>query len=170
MTINRYMTVAKLQLWSSNENSFIVWGVTTTWGIILNNPIFTKAEKLCGMHVISTALILRWRRPFKLGHATSSSNFYVPFSSHILHPNCSFPFFLSSSPSPTLTSTITQIHSSSFPFRKGQVPQGYQPNMAYQVTITLGISPHIKAGWGYPVGGKGSQSRQRFRDSTCSIS
>ena len=48
-----------------------------------------------------------------------------------------------------------------FLFRKWQDSQGYQPNMSYQVAIRLGTSPHIKAGQGNPVGGKGSQEQAK---------
>lgn len=53
----------------------------------------------------------------------------------------------SSSPSipPALLPSLPQIHSSSFPFRKEQPSQGYQPNKAYQVTTSLRTSPLSKA-------------------------
>lgn len=43
---------------------------------------------------------------------------------------------------------------SSFPFRKGQVSQGYQLDMACKVAIRLGTSPNTKAGHGNQGGGK----------------
>jgi hypothetical protein len=45
-----------------------------------------------------------------------------------------------------------------FPLEKGQSSQGYQLNMTYQVSISLGTSPHTKARQGDDrVGGIGSQ-------------
>lgn len=38
------ITAAKLQLWSPNENNFIVGRVTTTWGTILKGLRFRKVE------------------------------------------------------------------------------------------------------------------------------
>lgn len=38
-----------------------------------------------------------------------------------------------------------------FPFRKGQAFHGHQPNIAYQVSVRLHNSPHIKAGYSNPV-------------------
>jgi hypothetical protein len=52
-----------------------------------------------------------------------------------------------------------------FPFRKEQASQRYQPNTAYQVTVSLGTYPHIRAGQGNPVGEKGSQRQTRVGDS-----
>jgi hypothetical protein len=49
----------------------------------------------------------------------------------------------------------------SLPFRKGQAFLGSQPNMAYKVAIRVGISPHIKAGRGNPVGGEGFQKQTK---------
>lgn len=58
---------------------------------------------------------------------------FKTFFSHILHPNCS-PL-----------APLPQIYSSSILFRRVQASQGYQPSMTYQVTVKLGMSPHIKA-------------------------
>lgn len=41
-----------------------------------------------------------------------------------------------------------------FHFREEQAPQGYKPNTAEQVTVSLGTNPYIRAGQGSPVGGK----------------
>jgi hypothetical protein len=40
----QFTTVARLQLWSSNENKFRVGGVTTTWGTVLKSHSITKVE------------------------------------------------------------------------------------------------------------------------------
>lgn len=47
--------------------------------------------------------------------------------------------------------------------KQKQTSQGYQPNLAYQFAISLGIFSNIKDGWGKPVGGKVSQ-KQTKRD------
>lgn len=52
----------------------------------------------------------------------------------------------------TTSSPLPQITPPLFLFRKGQASQGYQTRR-----IT---SPHIKVGWGNPVGGKASQKQQ----------
>lgn len=58
----------------------------------------------------------------------------------------------------TTSSPLSQITPPLFLFRKGHVSQGYQPNTAYQTRRIT--SPHIKVGWGNPVGGKASQKQQ----------
>ena len=67
----------------------------------------------------------------------SSLIYYIPTA---VSPSSSSP---SSSLSPPLFfRSIPPL----FPFRKEQASQGYQPNMAKQISIKLGTSPHIKAG------------------------
>ena len=48
-----------------------------------------------------------------------------------------------------------------FSFRKWQYSQGYQPNIAYQVTLRLSMPPCIKAGQVEPVGVKGYRKRAK---------
>lgn len=76
--------------------------------------------------------------------------FYYCSFSHMLYPNCSFPFLHSSQ------SLSDPFYPRSTPFRKVQASQGYQSNIAYQVALKVNISLHIKAGQGSPVEGKGS--------------
>ena len=47
-----------------------------------------------------------------------------------------------------------------FPLRKGQVSQGYQPNIS-SYSKTRNLPPRIKTGQGNPVGGKGSQKQAK---------
>ena len=42
----QFITVAKLQLWSSNKSNFMV-GVTTTWGTVLEGHSIRKGENHC---------------------------------------------------------------------------------------------------------------------------
>jgi hypothetical protein len=48
-----------------------------------------------------------------------------------------------------------------FLFRKGQTSQGYQPNVAHQVSLRLGTSSHIKAGRGNQARGQGTQKQAK---------
>ena len=41
-----------------------------------------------------------------------------------------------------------------------------QLNITYQVAMRVGTSPHSKSEWASSVGTKGSQSRQRFKDTS----
>lgn len=86
--------------------------------------------------------------------------FYVYLSFHILHPNRSVLSLLSSQPvshplcSPPLP----------FPFRKDQTYKAYQPSMACQVAVRLGISPHITAEKGNPMRGKMFQKQAKVSE------
>lgn len=51
-----------------------------------------------------------------------------------------------------------------FPFRKRGPSQWYQPNMAYQVAVRLGISPHITAEKGNPMRGKMFQKQAKVSE------
>lgn len=76
-----------------------------------------------------------------------SRRYYIPIE--VSPPHCSSrPPSLPHSLRPTLPL---------FPIRKRQAFQGYQINMAYQVAIRLGTSPHIKTSWVKPVGEEGFQ-------------
>ena len=56
-----------------------------------------------------------------------------------------------------------------FLFRKGKVPDRYQPTLSYEVAVRLGASS-IEAKWGSPVRGKDTKARSRVKDSPCSRS
>lgn len=49
----------------------------------------------------------------------------------------------------------------SFPFRKGQAFQGYQPNRVHQAAVRLGTSLQIQAKQGNPIGGQGFQKQTK---------
>lgn len=85
-------------------------------------------------------------------------NFFFYFFFHTLHPDCNFtsPHFSQTFPS---TSPLPEIHSSFVTLQRRTGFPGISTNMAEQVTIKLDTNFHIKAGWGNPVGGKGSQEQ-----------
>lgn len=72
--------------------------------------------------------------------------FYLVFS-QILHQDCSFPFL----PVPTPTASSPKIHFS-FSFRNG-IPHNKNGISNFSKTKQY---PYFKAGWGHPVGRKGS--------------
>lgn len=77
------------------------------------------------------------------------------FFPHILYPDHSFSFLLSSQALHSLPNS--QTHYSSISVQKmAGTPQGYQPNMEYHVEKRLGTSPHINAEQGIPIRGKAS--------------
>lgn len=78
------------------------------------------------------------------------SFFFIIFF-YTVHSYHSFPSHYVSGFSPPLPSLLSMSPSSLslisiallFPFRKEQASQGYQPNKAYQVTVTLGSNPRL---------------------------
>jgi hypothetical protein len=78
-------------------------------------------------------------------------SFFYHFFFHTVHSYHSFPSHYVSGFSPPLPSLLSLSPSSLslisiallFPFRKEQASQGYQPNKAYQVTVTLGSNPRL---------------------------
>lgn len=65
------------------------------------------------------------------------------FFSHILQRDYSFPC---SPPIPSsTTSRLLQSTPSLFLFSKRYTPQGYQPNVTYQIAIRLGTSTHMRS-------------------------
>lgn len=74
-------------------------------------------------------------------------------------PNPSFPSLHSFQLSPPLLSIRSTPPP--FPFRKGQPSKGQQPKMPKQDTIRQGERPHLEAGQGNLIGGKGSQEQAK---------
>lgn len=75
--------------------------------------------------------------------------YYIPTLPHIFPPPHPFP-----PPPPSLC--IPPL----FPFRRWQASKGCQPNLAYQVAISLGTSTHIAAGQATQ---RGPQSKQKHQ-------
>lgn len=78
------------------------------------------------------------------------------FFSHLLQPNHSFPSLLSCLSFPTSSLLYPLL------IRKGQVVQGSQPHLAYQVAKRLDASPQVKVEQGNPVGEKGFPKQAKW--------
>jgi hypothetical protein len=48
----RFVSLPKLQLWSSKKNNFMIRGVTKTWGTVLKDHGIRKAENHCSIGIV----------------------------------------------------------------------------------------------------------------------